>query len=134
MAILDLSTERSDGTVRLILTGELDISTSPRVEEELASIEAEAPAVILLDLRGVQPGAAAQQRGEVGGAEDPFGSVGLGQAVRVEDQRVAGRERDRLVAELGIVHHPEERSGPPHRIHPAVAVEQQRQRVPTAGE
>ena len=45
--------DRSDG-IHVELTGELDISSAARVEEALAKIEAEEPAVVLLDLRGLE--------------------------------------------------------------------------------
>jgi anti-anti-sigma factor len=54
MAILDVNIERSESAVHLVLTGELDISSAARVEEALAKIEAEEPAVVLLDLRGLE--------------------------------------------------------------------------------
>lgn len=55
MAILELAEERDrKGAVRLVFRGELDISSAPRVEEELARVEADAPAVLVLDLRGLE--------------------------------------------------------------------------------
>ena len=55
MAILDLSTENGpDETVRLSLTGELDISSAPRLEDELVQVEAACPPAIMLDLRGLE--------------------------------------------------------------------------------
>ena len=51
MRLLELSTEAEGTTVRLALTGELDISGAARVEQELERIEREAPATIVLDLR-----------------------------------------------------------------------------------
>jgi anti-anti-sigma factor len=51
MRLLELTTETEGTTVRLALTGELDISGAPRVEQELERIEREAPATIVLDLR-----------------------------------------------------------------------------------
>src|SRR2546421_310877 len=68
MALLELTAEQGDrGTVRLALTGELDISSAPQLDDELAKIEAAAPPVIVLDLRprefrarrGLRPGVAA---------------------------------------------------------------------------
>lgn len=53
MALLDVETHEEDGAVRVALSGELDISTAPRVEEELDRVEAEPPGVIVLDLRGL---------------------------------------------------------------------------------
>lgn len=51
MQLLELTTETTGATVRLALTGELDIAGSARVEQELERIEREAPATIVLDLR-----------------------------------------------------------------------------------
>ena len=54
MSLLDLTTETQGDGVRIVLTGELDISTAPRVEEELRRVEEGRPAVILLDLRALE--------------------------------------------------------------------------------
>jgi anti-sigma B factor antagonist len=54
MAFLDVSSTEQGDTVHLALSGELDISTAPRVEEELTAVEARAPAVIVLDLRSLE--------------------------------------------------------------------------------
>jgi anti-sigma B factor antagonist len=51
MKLLDLTTETEGTTVRLALTGELDIAGAARVEQELERIEREPPATIVLDLR-----------------------------------------------------------------------------------
>lgn len=51
MKLLDLTTETDGTTVRLVLTGELDIAGAGRVEQELERIEREPPATIVLDLR-----------------------------------------------------------------------------------
>lgn len=51
MRLLELTTESTGATVRLALTGELDISGAARVEQELERIEREGPATIVLDLR-----------------------------------------------------------------------------------
>ncbi|MFL5816984.1 MAG: STAS domain-containing protein [Conexibacter sp.] len=53
MKLLELMTETEGTTVRLVLTGELDIASAPRVEQELERIEREPPATIVLDLRGL---------------------------------------------------------------------------------
>src|SRR4051794_24989479 len=53
MALLELETHQENGSVRLALSGELDISSAPRVEEELTRIEADPPALLVLDLRGL---------------------------------------------------------------------------------
>ena len=52
--MLEVSTERDGDAIRVALTGELDISSAGRVESELAEAEAAAPAVIMLDLRGLE--------------------------------------------------------------------------------
>lgn len=51
MRLLDLSTERAGGTVRVKLAGELDIAGAPRVEQELERIERDRPSTLVLDLR-----------------------------------------------------------------------------------
>jgi anti-sigma B factor antagonist len=51
MKLLELTTETDGTTVRLALTGELDIAGAARVEQELDRIEREPPATIVLDLR-----------------------------------------------------------------------------------
>jgi anti-anti-sigma factor len=51
MKLLELTTETEGTTVRLALTGELDIAGAARVEQALERIERELPATIVLDLR-----------------------------------------------------------------------------------
>jgi anti-sigma B factor antagonist len=51
MKLLEVRTESEGTTVRLALTGELDIAGAARVEQELERIERESPATIVLDLR-----------------------------------------------------------------------------------
>jgi len=51
MKLLELTTETDGTTVRLALTGELDIAGAARVEQALERIEREPPATIVLDLR-----------------------------------------------------------------------------------
>jgi anti-anti-sigma factor len=53
MKLLELTTETEGTTVRLALTGELDIAGAARVEQELERIEQEPPATIVLDLRAL---------------------------------------------------------------------------------
>jgi anti-anti-sigma factor len=48
-----LERQLSSGTVRIIVRGELDLATGPRVEEEVRRAEAEAPDTLILDLREV---------------------------------------------------------------------------------
>ena len=43
----------SDGTARLLVSGELDMETGPRLDEQIREVEAQRPAVLVLDLRGV---------------------------------------------------------------------------------
>ena len=47
----DVTIEQRGGAVHLILTGELDISTAQRLEDDLRRIEAEKPQLIVLDLQ-----------------------------------------------------------------------------------
>ena len=53
--MLPFSVERqqSNGTVRIVVRGELDMETGPRAEEELRRAENDQPAVLVLDLRDV---------------------------------------------------------------------------------
>lgn len=53
MSELDLEVVREDARVRVALRGELDISEVGRVEQELAEIERDKPALIVIDLRGL---------------------------------------------------------------------------------
>jgi anti-anti-sigma factor len=52
MEILEVTTQDSDsgGQVTVSLKGELDLSSVGKVEEELARVEADGPAVLVLDL------------------------------------------------------------------------------------
>ena len=43
----------SDDTARILVRGELDMETGPRLDEELRGVESERPAVLVLDLRNV---------------------------------------------------------------------------------
>ena len=54
MSLLDVTTDRQADTVTVALRGELDISTAPRVEDELRRVEGNAPPRIVLDLRGLE--------------------------------------------------------------------------------
>jgi anti-anti-sigma factor len=45
--------QHSNGTVRIIIRGELDMETGPRAEEELRRAEDDRPPTLVLDLRGV---------------------------------------------------------------------------------
>jgi anti-anti-sigma factor len=48
-----LERQLSSGTARIVVRGELDLSTGPRVEEEVLRTEAENPETLILDLRDV---------------------------------------------------------------------------------
>ena len=50
MEILDVQTEERDGLIHLARTGELDLSTVGKVQEELRRVEASGPPVLVLDL------------------------------------------------------------------------------------
>lgn len=51
MTLLDIDAHRhEDGTAHVVLTGELDLSTATKVEEELARVEQGQPALLVLDL------------------------------------------------------------------------------------
>jgi anti-anti-sigma factor len=54
VSILQVSVESNSGPVRVVLTGELDISSAGKVEEELTRVEAGDPELIVLDLRGLE--------------------------------------------------------------------------------
>jgi anti-sigma B factor antagonist len=45
--------QQSNGTLRILIRGELDMETGPRAEEELRRAEDEKPPVLVLDLRDV---------------------------------------------------------------------------------
>jgi anti-anti-sigma factor len=52
METLRLSSERAgDNAIRVVVAGELDMASAPKIEEELRSVEQQDPSVILLDLR-----------------------------------------------------------------------------------
>ena len=48
-----LKRQLSSDAARLVVSGELDLSTGPRLEEEVRQLEAEGPTVLVLDLREV---------------------------------------------------------------------------------
>jgi anti-anti-sigma factor len=48
-----LERQLSSGTARIVVRGELDLSTGPRVEEEVLRTEAEKPETLIIDLRDV---------------------------------------------------------------------------------
>jgi anti-sigma B factor antagonist len=49
----DLTIEHRGAAVHLILTGELDISTAQRLEDDLRRVEAEHPELVVIDLQGL---------------------------------------------------------------------------------
>jgi anti-anti-sigma factor len=53
MKTFDVTSEQRGDTVHLRLSGELDISSATKVEDELARIEPDGPATIVLDLRNL---------------------------------------------------------------------------------
>ncbi len=50
---LDIATVYADGTLRLVLTGELDIATAPLLDAALSAAEATGATRILVDMAGV---------------------------------------------------------------------------------
>jgi anti-anti-sigma factor len=48
--ILDVTTEERDGRVRVVLVGELDLSTVAKVQEELRRVEESQPPTVVIDL------------------------------------------------------------------------------------
>jgi anti-anti-sigma factor len=54
MESLNVTTARSGDAIHISLEGELDIASSPRIEEALHEAEGQGPAVILLDLRKLE--------------------------------------------------------------------------------
>jgi anti-sigma B factor antagonist len=53
MSVLKLDTQAGDGSVTLVLRGELDISSAPQVEDALSELEAARPPVLFIDLRSL---------------------------------------------------------------------------------
>lgn len=53
MSMLDIAVERGEGTTTVTLSGELDISETSRIEQELLAVERGSPPVLQLDLRGL---------------------------------------------------------------------------------
>jgi anti-sigma B factor antagonist len=47
----DVTIEQRGAAVHVILTGELDISTAQRLEDDMRRVEAESPALVVLDLQ-----------------------------------------------------------------------------------
>ena len=53
MTILEVETVEGGGLVKLVLRGELDLSTAAKVEEELRRAESAEPPVLVMDLAGL---------------------------------------------------------------------------------
>jgi anti-sigma B factor antagonist len=49
-----VTTEQRDDQVHLAVSGELDLASAPRIEEALRGVEEQSPAVVVLDLRGLE--------------------------------------------------------------------------------
>jgi anti-sigma B factor antagonist len=54
MSPFEITTEEGEAQTRVALTGELDIASAPQFEEGLEKVEANAPGILLLDLRKVE--------------------------------------------------------------------------------
>jgi anti-sigma B factor antagonist len=50
VTLLQIDAHDHEGTAHVVLTGELDLSTIDKVEQELARVEGEGPATVALDL------------------------------------------------------------------------------------
>lgn len=50
MTLLQVDAHERDGLVQVVLTGELDLSTVDKVEQELMRVEAQGATVVVLDL------------------------------------------------------------------------------------
>ena len=55
-----------------------------------------------------------ERRHQAGSFDDSPGGIGVGEAVRVEDQGISGSEVRGLVGQLGVGKHPEHGAGPAH--------------------
>src|SRR3954453_1557754 len=71
---------------------------------------------------------------ELLGAEAVVDGAGLDRPVGVEDQRVAGAQRQLLRADLGVGQDPEQRAGQAYGLDAPVGAQDQRQRVPARGD
>jgi anti-anti-sigma factor len=54
MTALELTTRDHAGGAHIVLTGELDIATAPKLEEEVRRLETEGRKLIVIDLRGLE--------------------------------------------------------------------------------
>jgi len=50
VTLLQIEAHDHDGLAHVVLTGELDLSTIQKVEQELTRVEGEGPAIVALDL------------------------------------------------------------------------------------
>lgn len=50
----NVETRKAGDVAHLVLTGELDLACVPLLEDELRAVEAESPAVVIIDLTDVQ--------------------------------------------------------------------------------
>lgn len=50
MTLLQIEAHDHDGLAHVVLSGELDLSTIEKVEQELARVEGEGPSIVALDL------------------------------------------------------------------------------------
>jgi anti-sigma B factor antagonist len=53
VTLLQIEAHDRDGLAHVVLTGELDLSTIAKVEQELTRVESEGPAIVALDLSRV---------------------------------------------------------------------------------
>jgi anti-anti-sigma factor len=54
MGDLEIDTHKGGGVVQVALTGEFDLAGLPGFEDQLAAVEREAPAAIVIDLTGLR--------------------------------------------------------------------------------
>src|SRR3954453_3573191 len=54
MTTLNVTTRDREGGTHVELGGELDIATAPKLEEEMRRVEGAGPALIVIDLRGLE--------------------------------------------------------------------------------
>src|SRR6185503_19265627 len=81
------------------------------------------------DLGGAPAGARLEGCDEAGALDDSSGRVGVGQAIGVEDERIAGGELGAVVGQLRVGQYPEQGPGLPDLLDPSVRAQDQRQRV-----
>ena len=53
MTTLDVRTSGRQDAVHVMLTGELDLATAPKLEDELKRVEADEPAILVIDLQSL---------------------------------------------------------------------------------